>query len=437
MSKWRWLTMSLWAVLDQGLFAGANFVLNLVLARWLGSAEYGVFSVTYSIFLLGSLLVTNLLLDPMLQFGAKRWRSSLRPYMRVSLWLLALLVVGIAIAIALAGVLAERFMPDGSQLARALVMIAAVAPGILLMWTLRRALYVISKPHIAAVGGTIYMVALGAALAISWVHLNVDAASAVLLMAPASLLASAYMLWQLHLLLNATGDDVEDPPETAVVLREHWNYGRWLLAGAALSWVAGQHIVGLYLTTWHGFEVAGYMKALLNLLMPISHTLVALVAVSLPRLVRTLASEKRRRGVTAWLIGVNAMGAAYSVFLFLFGDEFMVIVYGQGYQGLVPVVRVFAVLPLLSSAQHSLGALLRALARTRAMFFASGAAAAIMLTGGLVLTHRYSLMGAAMALILSNVASLLVLGWRLREELRSGAPVDQSSLTAPLTLGGS
>ena len=36
------------ALADQALFAGSNFILNIVLARWLSPNDYGAFGVAFS-----------------------------------------------------------------------------------------------------------------------------------------------------------------------------------------------------------------------------------------------------------------------------------------------------------------------------------------------------------------------------------------------------
>jgi hypothetical protein len=40
-----WFKKGSLAVLDQGLFSGANFIVNILLARWLAPEEYGAFAV--------------------------------------------------------------------------------------------------------------------------------------------------------------------------------------------------------------------------------------------------------------------------------------------------------------------------------------------------------------------------------------------------------
>ena len=77
----RWLTRGSWAIFDKGLFAGANFVLNVLLARLISPADYGVFSVSYALLLLAGTVHTAFLTEPMLVFGPGRYRDWFRPYL--------------------------------------------------------------------------------------------------------------------------------------------------------------------------------------------------------------------------------------------------------------------------------------------------------------------------------------------------------------------
>ena len=87
------------ALLDQGLFAGSNFVASILLARWLSPQEYGAYAVAFAVFLLLLVPYQALVLEPMLVFGGSAYRNSIRSYVK------SLLVVhcamGLAIVIAL------------------------------------------------------------------------------------------------------------------------------------------------------------------------------------------------------------------------------------------------------------------------------------------------------------------------------------------------
>ena len=45
-----WLQKGLYAVLDQGLISGSNFLLTILLARWLAPEQYGAYALSFAIF---------------------------------------------------------------------------------------------------------------------------------------------------------------------------------------------------------------------------------------------------------------------------------------------------------------------------------------------------------------------------------------------------
>src|SRR5882672_2568874 len=78
-----WIRRGTWAIADQGLFALANVLFNVLLARWLAPAEYGAFAVAYSAFLFIGAFHAALLIEPMLVFGPGRYASRLARYLSV------------------------------------------------------------------------------------------------------------------------------------------------------------------------------------------------------------------------------------------------------------------------------------------------------------------------------------------------------------------
>src|ERR1019366_3825617 len=52
------------ALLDQGLISGSNFLIGILLARWLVPEQYGAFSLAFSVFLLLSYVYHSLLSEP-------------------------------------------------------------------------------------------------------------------------------------------------------------------------------------------------------------------------------------------------------------------------------------------------------------------------------------------------------------------------------------
>src|SRR5436305_9896544 len=85
-SRWlAWAHRGGLSILHQGLFAGANFVLNILLARWLAPAEYGAFSLAYSVFLLFAVVHTALFIEPLMVFGSGKYQRMFSNYVSVLL----------------------------------------------------------------------------------------------------------------------------------------------------------------------------------------------------------------------------------------------------------------------------------------------------------------------------------------------------------------
>jgi len=85
---WRlWLRRGLLAITDQGLMSGSNFVLSIVLARWLSAEQYGSYALAFSIFFFLSAAHQALLLEPMSVLGTAQYRDRRREYTGALLWL--------------------------------------------------------------------------------------------------------------------------------------------------------------------------------------------------------------------------------------------------------------------------------------------------------------------------------------------------------------
>ena len=135
-----WVQKGGLAIVDQGLFAGTNFLLGILLARWLESAQYGAFAVAYSVFLLLSTFHTAVLTEPMLVFGANKYAGCFPQYLDLLTYGHRWITGVIGLLLALVALACWQFGAD--PLAQALTGLALAAPFILLMWLVRRAFYV-------------------------------------------------------------------------------------------------------------------------------------------------------------------------------------------------------------------------------------------------------------------------------------------------------
>lgn len=262
------------ALLDQLLFAGGMFVLNVLLARWLVPADYGAFALAFVVFLLLGNLHTAVLAEPMLVYGAGRHRERLRGYLAVLLYGHVVVAGVFAAALGLAALVASA---GGSPvLAGAFAGLAVATPGILLLWLVRRVFYVTGAPERAAAGDAVFLVALLGGL---WALRAADAVTpglAFVVVGAAGLLAALVLLAVARPAFRAAD------PTRASVLREHWEYGRWSVVAQAVMWSSAQ-IVLVLVPLVLGLEEAAAIAVVLTLFRPLHPVQQSAVAVLLPR----------------------------------------------------------------------------------------------------------------------------------------------------------
>jgi O-antigen/teichoic acid export membrane protein len=260
----KWASKGIAAVIDQALFSGSNFVVNILLARWLSPEEYGAFAVALSVFYLLAGFHTAVLTEPMMVFGARKYKKSFRNYLGMLLyghWGLsggiALLLSGVAVVMAGQGL---------GAMSRVLWGLAIASPLLLLLWLIRRGCYAQTRPEWAAVGSGVNLALVLAGLfLLLHVRLLSSLSGLVLLGVAAGVASLAIMLSHLRPCFWGFTKN----PTLVMVLSDHWSYGRWIiLEGIAYSisaqlWLV---LVPLFL----GLHASAALAAIWNLYRPIS-----------------------------------------------------------------------------------------------------------------------------------------------------------------------
>jgi O-antigen/teichoic acid export membrane protein len=392
-ARTRLVRQGFWAVADQGLFATSNFLVNVMLARWLAPKDYGAFTVAYTLFLLLGTAHTALLTEPMLVFGAGRYREKRSPYLGALVeghWTLtlassALLVTGGAVVWAW----------GEPVLAQALIGFGVAAPFLLLPWLLRRACYVRLEPELAAVGGGLNLAAVVAGLTVLSVTATLSVPRALIVMGAASVLAGAWLAFRLRVPL-APGASAEIRSDA---FRQHWEYGRWSMATLALSWIPG-NVYYLVLPAHRGLEASGALKALMNLILPIQHVNTALAVFLVPVFVAARGKREFTRLVNHAL-GLFAAGSLvyWSILVGLRGAV-MELLYRGRYAWNVEVFLPLGVFLLMTVVVNVLGSALRSMERPDQVFRANVPSTIVALTIGSWAAFQWGVAGASAALAL-------------------------------------
>jgi hypothetical protein len=75
-----WLVKSCLAIIEQALIAGSNFLLNVLVVRWLTAAEYGAYAVAFAVYMLLIGCYQGLILEPMAVLSASYDDQQFRSY---------------------------------------------------------------------------------------------------------------------------------------------------------------------------------------------------------------------------------------------------------------------------------------------------------------------------------------------------------------------
>lgn len=229
-----WPARGFFALLDQGLISGSNFIVAILLARWLAPNQYGGYALAFEVFLFLSVAYGALILEPMSVLGSSIYKDSFHNYLGILLRIHSVVSILIVTAVFAGAKVLSDLRPRGS-LPDALVGIGVASPCLLLFWLARRGFYVHLMPRKAAVGACVYAAVLLVGIAIVYRLRSLSSLSAFLVMAAGAVVAGPLMLrWFKNHVPASHGQHLRIKD----VLRQHWIYGRWALASSVAIWFA-------------------------------------------------------------------------------------------------------------------------------------------------------------------------------------------------------
>ena len=410
----RWVRKGGLALLDQGLISGSNFLISILLARWLTPEFYGAYAVAFGIYVLLQLIYGALILEPMAVFGGSAYRRCLRDYCGSMLWVHLGISIAICLIIGSSAAVAHALGWAGG-LSGALLGVALASPCLLLLWFTRRAFYLEMSPGRAATGSFLYCIFLLGGLFLASRYTLLSPFKVFLLMGVAALVADVLLLIRLRSELPAG--------EPAPVLREswqrHWRYGRWALASCIASWMP-TYIFYPLLSTFSGIAQSGELRALMNFFSPLDQTLSALSLLFLPYAARVQAEQGARGliSLTRNLMILSVIGAAvYWGLVVGFRGPIFRLLYAGKYANVGYLLPVLAFGSIFWAAGYAPAIALRAIESPQSIFAAYSVTTLISLIVGIPATRAYGLKGAVLASNAAEVASFVVLMFLVRSKL--------------------
>ncbi|MGH9431325.1 MAG: hypothetical protein ACRD3T_07255 [Terriglobia bacterium] len=419
-----WAAMGGFTVLDQAAISGSNFVISILLGRWLAPSHYGAYALAFAIFILLTRVYQALLLEPMAVFGGSAYEPCLRAYIKALVRIHVVMTVLIVLALSLSSVLA-RTLGHTSGLAGALAGVTLAAPCVLLFWMARRSFYFQLSPARAAAGSLIYFALVLVGLLAGHARGLITPFTAFLLMGVAAAFTSVLLFRQLQraLPVGLIG------PTLRQAWRRHWEYGRWALAASVASWLPA-YIYYPLLGAVSGMASAGQLRALMNLVSPVNQVLAALSMLFIPHAARVQGRHGigRSRGLSYKLMALSvAMTAGYWAVMILFKRPVFELFYGTRYLGIMNLLPIVAFGSLFWSAASGPSIVLRGMESPQSLFWAFGVATVISLLIGVPAAWKFGLTGGIWGMNISDVISFGMAVWLLGRKADGPSPASAAS----------
>jgi len=412
-----WLRQGVLALSDQGLISGANFLIGIVLARWLVPEQYGRYALAFSIFLFLSSFHNALLLEPMSVFGPASYGKHLPAYVGKLIGLHVVVASMLALILGAGVAFLHRFT-SLQALKPALLGVCVSIPLILFFWLCRRAAYLQLAPHLAAGSALAYCLVLISLLLLVKKLEWLSPFTAFLIQSCAATAAAALLLIVLKPKLNSGSG-----PTSSAIARQHWRYGRWVVATAFVYWLSGNAYYLVAAALLRMEDVAG-LRALQNFTLPSAQFSTAISLLVLPLASGRLAEEDRQgfqrriRQITLLFIGV---AVAYLGVLWLFGGRLIAILYAGRYTEFAYLLPLVAAPVVVTAASQGSCIALQAMQCPADVFLAYTAAGIVTIVTGIPLTRYWGLAGAAVGILMSSLAYFIAIAYRYRARLKGAS----------------
>jgi len=417
------------ALLDFGLYSGSNFLLGILLARWMAPEQYGAYALAFSIFILVTFLYQALLLEPLSVFSGTTYSKNLRGYLKSNFWLHWGVSAVICVLLGATAIAAKVWWHSPAS-AMAFAGVTAATPFILIHVLGRRSFYLKLSPGPAAFGSSFYclLVVSGSFLVykLGWL----SPFSAFLVMGLAALVGGVIMVFQ----LNAKLEPATEQMYLHETWKKHWEYGKWALGTCIVGWIPTYVYIPL-VSKIAGLVVTAELRALMNLGGPVLQTYAALSMLFLPYAARVQAEQGRHgsKALTRKLTALFVVGAtAYWIVLIPLRRPLFNLLYAGKYMDASSLLPLFAAETVIWSAALGPAIVLRAMEYPRSLFFANGAASVVAIVFGIPATRYFGLPGVIWSMVLANVLYVVVAFILLERRMATlKVPEVRSSVSRP------
>jgi O-antigen/teichoic acid export membrane protein len=394
------LGKDIWALTDQVLISGSNFVTMVLAARGLHPEAFGAFTLVYAGLLFANVLQSTLITQAHNVIGASRNGED---YVRYTTTTAVGQVLMTSFAATAAGLVALVGVMLQWQIGPLLI---ALVPAIF-AWQLqefvRRVLYTEARFAAALFND---MVSYGVqTLLVAGLFFTDQLSGEKILycLAATSGAAALVGVWQLRKSLGWQWD--------RTALNENWRFGRWLTGAEILQWCSSLNVYLYVAAALFGTAASGELKAAQVLFGPARVLAFQLTNVLPMKFSRTLttggdaALHRRVKGVYSWFAPLTG---GYCLVVALFAGPLMRLMYGPDYTGHAAILALYACCAFCQYLELVLSAAMTAKRQTHWAFVGYVCSAGVAILLAVPMLRLFGVEGAVVSMIITSVVVVAV-----------------------------
>jgi O-antigen/teichoic acid export membrane protein len=393
-----------WALTDQAVVSATNFLTNIMLLRFMGLREFGVFILAWMSVQFVNSLQTALIVAPMMSVGPKQEEKD-RPYYFGAVVFQELALVVCCFVLVFVALKFSGSLFPGKNLQQLALPLAVSAFAYQMQDFLRRYFFSTRQSRRAFADDALsYLPQLPIIFLLHGAG-RLNSANALWVMAGTSILGLApWFFWMEPLDFNRQW--------IVATARRHWKISRWLGASALLQWVSGNLFV-IAAPIYYGAAAAGVLKASQNL-MGVTHVwfqgLDNVVPVETARHLREGGTHSMLAYTRSVLIKWGGLTLLFALLMAAAPGFWLHLTYGPEMAQYGYILRLYALLYVIVFVGGPLRAGLQALEFTVPIFWSYLAMTAFAFTFAVPFAKWLGLSGSLLGLIGSQILFQSIVG---------------------------
>jgi len=400
LSKYRTVN---WALADQAMVSGTNFFTGLLLARYMGLEEFGVFTLVWIAILLLSNLQLAMVISPMMSIGPKQTCDEAPAYYG-AMFLTQILFSAISFLLLFVGItISGMFFPQW-QVQHLALPLASVAFFFQMQDFIRRyffasncATYAFANDAISYLGQLVILIWLLKATALNsagalWIIAGTSALAA--------LVGSFYLgklSWDSRIFYSST--------------ERHFQFSKWLSISAFMQFGAVNYFILVAASLW-GPSAAGALKATQNII-GVTHILFQGLYNVVPPEASRRYQQEGIRGVLIYLRKISWLGGGATTIIALligvFSELWLNLVYGEEFVSYGYILKWYAIIYVLAFFSVPLHTWFRVLEYTQPIFWATLSMLLFSLSSANILSELWGLHGTIIGIFMSFILLQIIL----------------------------